>query len=223
MQVVFDNFSLVLEGFEKTLWLIFFSGLIAIVLGTLLAAMRVSPVPIMRGAGTSYINVLRNTPLLLVLFMFRDAFPQVGFIYDVNDYFNFFFVSATVGLGLYTAAFVCEALRSGINSIPIGQAEAARSIGMTFGQSMTNIILPQAFRAVIPPLANTYIALAKNTSVALAVGVTEASFQMSKLRNNHTSEQWWIVGTFALGYMLIVWSIAAIARLLERRTRVTAA
>ena len=222
MQVIIDNFSLVLKGFEKTLWLLLFSGLIAMVLGTVLVAMRVSPVPIMRGTGTAYINVVRNTPLLLVLFLFRDAFPQVGFTYDINNYFNFFFVAATVGLGLYTAAFVCEALRSGINSIPLGQAEAARSIGMTFGQSMTNVILPQAFRAVIPPLTNTYIALAKNTSVALAVGVTEASFQMSKLRNNHTSDQWWIIGAFALGYMAIVWTIASIGRLAERRARVSA-
>jgi glutamate transport system permease protein len=220
MQVILDNFSLVLEGFEKTLWLLLCAGVIALVVGTALVAMRVSPVPIMRATGTAYITVFRNTPLLLVLFLFRDAFPQVGFTYDVNDYFNFFFVAATVGMGLYTAAFVCEALRSGINSIPVGQAEAARSIGMTFGQSMTNVILPQAFRAVVPPLANTYIALAKNTSVALAAGVTEASFQMSKLRNNHTSDQWWIIATFALGYMVIVWSIAGLARLAERRARV---
>lgn len=221
MHVVIDNFSLVIEGFQKTLWLLLWAGLIAFVVGTVLVSMRVSPVPIMRGTGTAYITIFRNTPLLLVLFLFRDAFPQVGFTYDVNSYFNFFFVAATVGLGLYSAAFVCEALRSGINSIPVGQAEAARSIGMTFGQSMTNVILPQAFRAVIPPLANAYIALAKNTSVALPAGVTEATFQMSKLRNNHTSDQWWIVATFALGYMVIVWSIAGVARLAERRARVS--
>jgi glutamate transport system permease protein len=222
VRVVIDNFDLVLEGFEKTLLLLLFGGLIALVVGTALVAMRVSPVPIMRGAGTTYINLVRNTPLLLILFLFRDAFPQLGFTYDVNDYFNFFFVSATLGLGLYTASFVCEALRSGINSIPLGQAEAARSIGMTFGQAMTYVIMPQAFRAVVPPLANTYISLAKNTSVALAAGVTEASFQMSKLRNNYTSDQWWIVATFALGYMLIVWGIAGIARVVEHRSRVSA-
>ena len=86
------------------------------VVGTALVAMRVSPVPVMRATGTAYITIFRNTPLLLILFLFRDAFPQVGFAYDVNDYFNFFFVAATLGLGLYTASFVCEALRSGINS-----------------------------------------------------------------------------------------------------------
>ena len=121
------------------------------------------------------------------------------------------FVAATIGLGLYTAAFVCEAIRSGVNSIPLGQAEAARAIGMTFTQSMASMILPQAFRAVIPPLANTYIALAKNTSVALAIGVTEASFVMKKLRNDNASDRWRIFFGFASGYIVIVLAIAAIA------------
>lgn len=221
MSVLIDNFSLLLEGFKKTLWLLLFSGLIALVLGTFLAAMRVSPIAILRGAGTTYINLVRNTPLLLILFLFRDAFPQLGLKPEMNDYFDFFFVAATLGLGLYAAAFVCESLRSGINSIPLGQAEAARSIGMTFTQSLTSVILPQAFRASVPPLANTYIALTKNTSVALAIGVTEAGFQMRKLINDHASQQWWIFFGFAFGYVLIVWAIAGIAHQFERRWAVS--
>ncbi|MGH3447936.1 MAG: amino acid ABC transporter permease, partial [Nocardioidaceae bacterium] len=211
----------ILRGFEKTVWLLVFAGLIATFLGTLLAAMRVSPIPVMRATGTSYINVFRNTPLLLILFLFRDSFPQLGFRYDVNHYFNFFFVAATIGLGLYTASFVCESLRSGINSIPVGQAEAARSIGMSFGQSMRHIVMPQAFRAVIPPLASTYIALAKNTSVALGIGVTEASFEMAKMRNDHAAAQWWLFAGFAAGYIIIVWVIAGISMVLERRAGVS--
>lgn len=217
MQVLIDNFGQIVDGFVKTLWLLLFSGLIAAFLGTFLVALRVSPVALMRGAGTSYINVVRNTPLLLILFLFRDAFPKLGFNYSIDNYFNFFFVAATVGLGLYAAAFVCEALRSGINSIPVGQAEAARAIGMTFSQTMAQIILPQAFRASIPPLVSTYIALAKNTSVALAIGVTEATFIMKKLTNDNAGDRWWIFVGFAGGYILIVWVIATIGTLLERR------
>jgi len=217
MQVLIDNRGAYLDGFIVTLWLLLFAGLIAAVLGTLLAAMRVSPVAIVRGAGTSYINVVRNTPLLLVLFLFRDAFPKLGFNYSINNYFDFFFIAGTVGLGLYAAAFVCEALRSGINSIPVGQAEASRALGMTFSQSMREIILPQALRAVVPPLASTYISLAKNTSVALAMGVTEASFQMKKLTNDNAPARWEIFFGFAAGYIVIVWTIALLARLLERR------
>jgi glutamate transport system permease protein len=220
MQVLIDNLPEIIDGFQKTLWLLFFSGAIALVLGTLLAAMRVSPVTVMRGAGTSYVNVFRNTPLLLILFIFTYALPPIGFTYDVSDYFNFQFVAAMTGMGLYTAAFVCEAIRSGVNSIPVGQAEAARALGMTFTQSMGSVILPQAFRAVIPPLANTYISLAKNTSVALAIGVTEASFALVKLRNDNVSDQWWIFGGVAAGYVLIVLAISAIAAVAERMWRV---
>lgn len=217
MQVLIDNFGDIVDGFIVTLWLLLFSGLIAAVLGTILVAMRVSPVALLRGAGVSYINTVRNTPLLLVLFLFRDAFPKLGFNYSINNYFDFFFVAATVGLGLYAAAFVCEALRSGINSIPMGQAEAARAIGMTFTQSMRHVILPQAFRAAVPPLTSTYISLAKNTSVALAIAVTEATFQMKKLTNDHPSDRLTIFLGFAAGYVLIVWMIALVGHGLERR------
>ena len=216
MQVLIDNFGQILDGFAKTLWLLLFSGTIAAVLGTILVAMRVSPVAILRFAGTSYINVFRNTPLLLILLIIAFAAPDLGFTYEINNYFNFFFMAATVGLGLYAAAFVCEALRSGINSIPLGQAEAARSIGMTFAQSMRSVILPQAARAVIPPLASTYIALAKNTSVALAIGVTEASFIMKKLNAENAVARWPIFFGFAFGYMVIVAFIASAGALAER-------
>jgi glutamate transport system permease protein len=221
MQALIDNADQILSGFGKTLWLLLFSGCIALVLGTVLVALRVSPVPIMRLTGTAYVNVVRNTPLLLVLFIFSFGLPDLGFAYEVNGYFNFFFIAATSGLGLYTAAFVCEALRSGINSIPVGQAEAARAIGMPFSQAMRTVILPQAFRAVVPPLTSTYIALAKNTSVALAIGVTEAAFIMKKLNNNYATARWPIFFGFALGYMIIVWGIAGLGALAERRSAVS--
>ena len=221
MDALIDNFDLWVEGFQKTLWLLLFGGIIALVLGTLLAAMRVSPIALMRGAGGLYVNLVRNTPLLLILFIFRDAFPQLGFAPEINNEFNFFFVAATLGLGLYAASFVCEVLRSGVNSIPLGQAEAARSIGMTFFQSMQHVILPQAFRAVVPPMANVYIALAKNTSVAIAIGTTEAAFQMKKVLNNNASDRWWVFFGFAAGYILIVWAIASVAHVIERRWAVS--
>lgn len=216
MQVLIDNFGEILDGFIKTLWLLLFAGMIAAALGTILVAMRVSPIALLRLAGTSYINVFRNTPLLLILFIIAFAAPDLGFIYEVNNYFNFFFIASATGLGLYAAAFVCEALRSGINSIPLGQAEAARSIGMTFSQSMRSVVLPQAARAVIPPLTSTYIALAKNTSVALAIGVTEASFQMKKLNADNAVARWPIFFGFAFGYIVIVAVIAAAGAMAER-------
>jgi glutamate transport system permease protein len=188
----FDNFDEVWAGFRLTLWLLLWSGLFATVIGTVMASFRVSPIASLRAIGTSYVNVFRNTPLVVILVLFSALVPTLGF----NDLrvsiglttFSHFDVLASIGLSLYTAAFVCEALRSGINSVSSGQAEAGRSIGMAFGQSLRYVVLPQAFRAVIPPLASVYIALAKNTSVVAIVGVTEASYTMYRLGNKFTSD-----------------------------------
>jgi glutamate transport system permease protein len=164
MHVVFDNFDLYLQGFFKTLGICAWAGVGAVVLGTLLAAFRVSPVPPLRGAGTGYVTAVRNCPLTVVLFFVAFGLPEVG----VNQsYYRF----AVAGLTVYTAAFVCEAVRSGINSVPPGQAEAARSIGLTFGQSLRFVVLPQALRSVVPPLGSVLIAMVKNSAIVGAFGV----------------------------------------------------
>jgi glutamate transport system permease protein len=221
-----ENWDQIREGFISTIWLFVISAVMATVLGTILASFRVSPILSLRATGTSYVNIFRNTPLVLVLALATSTFPPIGF----NDLgfsigvreFSHFFVLAAMGLAAYTAAFVCEALRSGINSIPLGQAEAARAIGMPFGSSMTQVILPQAFRSVIAPLASTYIALAKNTSVVAIFGVPEAAYVMRKLITSglYADEVWLIFIGFALGYMAIVAVISGIASLLESRLRV---
>lgn len=166
MQAVIDNFPLYWEGFQATLTLALISGLLALILGTVLGAFRVSPVPPLRWFGTAYVDIVRNTPLTMVFFFFVFIFPQVGFRID-------FFTSAIAALSIYTAAFVCEAVRSGINSVGVGQAEAARAIGLTFSNTLSLIIVPQALRSVVPPLINIFIALAKNTSVAGGFFVAE--------------------------------------------------
>src|SRR4051812_20274586 len=142
-----------------TLRLLAVSAVIAVVLGVVLGAMRVSPVPVMRAVGTWYVNVFRNTPLVLLFLITTQGLPVVGLGWS-------FFLLAVLALGLYTAAFVCEAVRAGVNAVSVGQAEAARAIGMPFGQSLPQVVLPQAVRSVIPPLASILIALTKNTAVA---------------------------------------------------------
>jgi glutamate transport system permease protein len=217
----FDNIDEVWAGFKLTLWLLLFAGVLATVIGTVMASCRVSPIPSLRAIGTSYVNVLRNTPLVVVLVLSSALVPTLGFnSLDANlglVKFSHFEVLATIGLSLYTGAFVCEALRSGINSVSAGQAEAARSVGMAFGQSLRHVVLPQAFRAVIPPLASVYIALAKNTSVVAVVGVAEASYTMYRLGNKFTSDIYPIFFGFALGYVVIVLVIAGVSNFLERR------
>lgn len=203
-----------LEGFLVTLRLLGWSGLFAAVIGTALAAMRVSPIAPLRAFGTSYVNVFRNTPLVVLFLIAVVALPAVGILTGS------FFWRAVAALSVYTAAFVCESLRSGINTVDPGQAEAARSIGMTFGKSLRIVVLPQAFRAVIPPLASVYIALAKNTSVAGAFGVTDATYQLSNLNRDFPSELYLSFLGIALGYILIVAVISGTANRLERRVAV---
>ncbi len=203
-----------LDGFLVTLRLLALSGLLATVIGTVLAAMRVSPIAPLRAFGTSYVNVFRNTPLVVLFLIAVVGLPAVGILQGS------FFSRAVAALSVYTAAFVCESLRSGINTVDPGQAEAARSIGMTFGKSLRIVVLPQAFRAVIPPLASVYIALAKNTSVAGAFGVTEATYQLSNLNRDFPDELYLSFLGIALGYIVIVAVISGTANRLERRVAV---
>lgn len=166
MDAVIESLPLYWEGFRTTIVLALLSGVIALVLGTVLGAFRVSPVPPLRWFGAAYVEIVRNTPLTIVFAFFVFVAPQIGLRMP-------FFTSAVAALSIYTAAFVCEAVRSGINSVGVGQAEASRALGLTFTQSLGLIVLPQALRTVVPPLINIFIALAKNTSVAGGFFVVE--------------------------------------------------
>ncbi|MGV9303081.1 MULTISPECIES: amino acid ABC transporter permease [unclassified Nonomuraea] len=158
------------RGFMENIKLSLVGLVVSLTLGTVLVAMRVSPIPVMRVAGTVYVNIVRNTPLTLVLaFSALGLSDTLGLVFSDIPRTNSFWIVA-MGLSCYTAAFVCEALRAGINTVPLGQAEAARAIGLTFFQSLRLIILPQAFRAVVAPLGSVIIAMVKNTTVATAGG-----------------------------------------------------
>jgi glutamate transport system permease protein len=205
----------VLNAFWVTIQLLLISGVLSLVIGTLLAAMRVGPISVLAKLGTIYVNVVRNTPLLIVFIFIFNAAPTLGYLVETP-----FILKGSLALTLYTSAFVCEAVRSGINSVSLGQAEAARAIGLTYGQTMQQVVLPQAFRAVVPPLASVIIALAKNTSVAAAFGIAEAVNRMRALTNNNADDRLLIFVVFAIGYIIIVEVISAGAHGLERRWRV---
>jgi len=226
MDVLIDNWDIIWRPLVRTLEMVLIAGVMALVVGAILAAMRVAPIALARAIGTLYVYTVRNTPLLVIMVIAAFGVPELDVrpTVSLGDaellQFDVFFFFATAALGFYTAAFVCEALRSGINSIPLGQAEAARSIGMTFAQTLRQIILPQAVRAVIPPIASALIAMTKNSSIALGVGVAEATFRMKTLTNNYASDLYVIFIAFALFYMAIVAVIAGVAALLERKLRV---
>ncbi|WP_292602760.1 ABC transporter permease subunit [Nocardioides sp. REDSEA-S30_B4] len=226
---VLDNFDLYLRAFGYTFFLFVVAGLLSLLLGTVLVAMRVGPIAVLRWAATTYVTLARNTPLVIVFAFFSFAAPVLGITFNWLDVhigrfdFTAFFGAAVVSLTLYTSSFVCEALRSGVNAVPLGQAEAARAIGLPFGGVMTQVVLPQAFRASIPPLASVQIALIKNTSVAAVFGVAEATAQMRAFTNDFASERTAIFIAFALGYIVIVELFSALSLLLERRYRAAAA
>ncbi|GAA2840668.1 glutamate transport system permease protein [Leucobacter komagatae] len=167
MDVIFGNLDLWGTAIGNTLLVFFGGGAIALVLGLIVGAMRVSPVPIARGVGTAYVNLIRNTPLTLVFFFFVLGYPALG-LGRMN-----LTVLGIIAIGVYTATYVAEVLRAGINTVPVGQAEAARAIGLPFGQVMTSVILPQAFRSVVPPMMSVFIALLKNTTVAAGFSIAE--------------------------------------------------
>jgi glutamate transport system permease protein len=177
------NLDLFLNGFLWILKLTGASTVIALVLGILLAAMRVSPIPVLRGFGTAWVNIFRNTPLTLIIFFcYFGLYTTLGLsLSDDIDRNNYWL--GVIGLSVYTAAFVCEAFRSGINTVPAGQAEAARAIGLTFAQTLRIVILPQAGRSVIGPLGSVFIALAKNSTIVGTIGIMESSNAMKDLIN----------------------------------------
>jgi glutamate transport system permease protein len=213
VQFFIENFGLLKDAFLTTLSLSLLSGLLALVLGTVLAAMRVSPVTPLRGLATFYVEMFRNTPLTVVFFFIIFGLPQIDFVVD-------FFPGAVLSVGLYTAAFVCEAVRSGINAVAPGQAEAARAIGLTFGQSLREVVLPQAFRTVVPPLGNVWIAMVKNTSIAAGFSVTELSSTLPRLVNADAGDLMLVLLGVVGGYMLITLPSAYAIHRLERRVAI---
>lgn len=213
MDAIIENFPRFIDGFLMTLRLLAVSGLGALVLGTLIAAMRISPVAAFRWFATIVTELLRNIPLTLVLFFCAFVLPVLGA--PGGQYVTF----ATIGLTAYTAPFVAEAIRSGINGVALGQAEAARAIGLQFGQTLSLVILPQAVRMVIPPLINVIIALTKNTSVAAGFAVVElvaTSRQVIQFAGNTVP----IFIAVAVFYLIITVPLGQLAGYLEKKVAV---
>jgi glutamate transport system permease protein len=213
VQFFIDNFPLLRDAFLTTLSLSLLAGLVALVLGTLLAALRVSPVPPLRGLATFYVETFRNTPLTVVFFFIIFGLPQIDFSVG-------FFTGAVLAVGMYTAAFVAEAVRSGINAVSAGQAEASRALGLTFGQSLREVVLPQAFRTVVPPLGNVWIAMVKNTSIAAGFAVTELTASLQRLSNANGGEILLVLVAVVAGYMLITLPSAYAISHVERRVAI---
>ena len=210
IELLVDNRDLFITGFQNTVLLFIFAGIGALALGTLLAGMRVSPVPVLRLLGSGYVTVFRNTPLTLVFFFFAFAYPRLE-LADVS-----FFTRAVLALIAYTAAFVCEVVRSGINTVDVGQSEASRALGFTFTQTLIAIIVPQAVRSVVPPMTSVLIALLKNTTIAAGFAVAEAG-QITPALSERGAPL--LIGMLwvAIGFAILIIPLTATQRTLEKR------
>ncbi len=179
--------------------------------GLLLAIMRSSPVLGFRALSTLYVAVTRNVPLAVVFFFSAFVLPQLGVRVS---YFSF----AVIALVAYYSSFFCEAIRSGINSVAFGQAEAARSIGLSYSDCLRFVVLPQALRNSIPPVVNVMIALVKNTAVASAFGVAESLSAMQRLANDEAAAVLVILMATAVIYLSITVPLGFVATRIERRS-----
>jgi len=215
VEAITGNLDLWGQAILNTVWLFLGGGIIALILGTLIGAMRVSPVPIARAVGTGYVNLIRNTPLTLVFFFFVFGYPKL----DLPDLS--FMTLGIAALGIYTATYVAEVLRAGFNTVPVGQAEAARAVGLSFGQVMMLVIMPQAFRSVVPPMMSVFIALLKNTTVAAGFSIAElAALRATIADSNRPGSMMEILLWVALVFIVLVLGLSALQRHFENKWRI---
>jgi len=209
VRVVTDNIGFLLGGLLVTLELTAIGFVGALLLGTVLAVFRASPIPPLRAAGAVYVEVLRNMPLLSLLILVVFGLPDIGLTFSL-------FASAALCLAAFGAAFVCEAVRGGINTVPVGQAEAARSLGFTFTQSLFSVILPPAFRRMVQPLVNIFIGIALSSSLAAAVGVSELT-NRTQVLNLQSAEAVVLFLVSGVLYLVIALLGGTVGGALERR------
>jgi His/Glu/Gln/Arg/opine family amino acid ABC transporter permease subunit len=209
--VLTEHWSEFSSGFWVTVRLVVISFGIAMVVGTLVAALRIAPVKWLQRVGGVYVEVFRNIPLLVLLFISFAGLRRGGV--DVSAW-----VAGTASLGLYTAAYVAEALRSGVFSVGKGQIEASLSLGFGYPETLRRIVLPQAFRTVISPLGSLTIAMIKNSAIIgvslLALPDLLKQARIVQARTFQTDETFFWA---AVGYLLLTGTVTLAIRGLERR------
>jgi glutamate transport system permease protein len=214
VDIILDNIGLYRDGFITTLQICLYAAVGSLTLGTVIATFRVSPLPPLRATGTAWVTVFRNCPLTIVLFFCAFGLPELGI---KGAYFWF----GITGLVLYTSAFVCEAVRSGINAVAPGQAEAARAVGLSFTQSLRDVVLPQALRSVVPPLGSVIIAMVKNSAIVGAFGVGGDLFSVqARLTSAQGLSLIPVLLGVALGYLIITIPAGMALGVIERRVAV---
>ena len=168
--ILIDHFDMYLYGFKITVTASAIALILSLFIGAIIAVMRITPIAPLRWIGTAYVEFFRNIPLVIIAFFFFIGTPAIGIKFSG-------LTAGTIALTIYTSAFIAEAIRSGILSVPKGQMEAARSSGLSYIQAMRMIILPQAIKIVIPPIGNQLINLVKNSSILALIAGTDLMYQ----------------------------------------------
>lgn len=212
MEALRGNLATLWGGVVTTLEITVVAFLGAVVIGVVIAVFRVSPIPPLRAIGAVYVELFRNIPLLSLLILTAYGLPYLGVELSL-------FSTAVICLMLVSASFACEAVRAGINGVPVGQAEAARAIGMTFTQSLSGVILPQALRTMVQPLVNIFIGVVLGSSMAAAVAVPELTYTAQQI-GNQTAEAMSMFVISAVVYIVISLLGGATGSVLERRLAV---
>ena len=204
-----SNWSAFIRGFGWTLLSSILALFFSLIIGSLFAILEVVPNKALRIIGNVYVEIFRNIPLLVITMFFYLVIPL--YIVKING-----FTAGTIGLTIYTSAFIAETVRAGINSVDPGQMEAARSQGMTFWKAMRYIVLPQAFKYVIPPLGNQFVNLVKNSSVLAFVAGFDLMYQGNAIASQtfETVNTYVIVGIF---YLIITLPISYYMQHLEKK------
>lgn len=212
MDAITANSEQLLVAVRQTLLITGVSALGALGVGVLVTVARISPVPILRAAAFLFVQYFLNVPLLALLLLAVFALPNAGLVLPLAP-------TVMIVLALYAGAYVAEAVRSGVNTVAPGEVEAARALGLRFGQVMRRIVVPQALRAVVQPLGNIAIALLMNTALAATVGVAELTDTANQL-NNTAAQPIVIYGFVGACYMAMALAIGLSAGRIERRVAV---
>ncbi|AMA71526.1 amino acid ABC transporter permease [Aneurinibacillus thermoaerophilus] len=202
------NLRYLLEGFLVTLEVAALAILLSFVIAIIVAIIRYTKIPVLSQLLFVWVEMIRNLPLLLIIFFVYFALRDVGIKLGV-------FSAAVVGLTIFESAMISEVVRSGLMSVDKGQIEAARASGLTYGQALRYIILPQALRRMIPPIVSQFISLLKDTSLAIIIALPELMHNGQVIYNTNYSYVIPILLLIALLYFVVNFSLSLIARRLE--------
>lgn len=206
-----SQFNILFDGLIATLELSFYASVGALLIGLLVGLCRVSPVSSLRVFARIYIEFVRSVPIVIILVFLFFAGPSFGISLSS-------FYASIVGLAIYMASYVAEALRSGINSIPEGQADAARALGFGYMQVVRFVVIPQALRSVVPPVGNVIVDLTKNTSVAYTIATIELTGAATNLATKTARPYLFFAIAIAI-YLVITLSLGYFFRVTERAVR----